>query len=191
MISFGHVQIRLYQSGLGDHPSVSCGVPIGLTDEWRPGGTILLLPSNHNGERNHMTPKRMSTRCERLTPRIRMARCLSSGSTYADIHEVCREVRQVQEQRTESIQILNSLTEKNSRHPDQSLSAAWRLAPQDSPHPNSLPLPQQNEPYQPCKEFGIRDRGTGCLRDADKSREALPRCDDPWLALRDFRQLIS
>jgi len=43
MVSFGAIEIRHYLSALGDHPSVSSGVPVGLSDTWEVGYSGALM----------------------------------------------------------------------------------------------------------------------------------------------------
>lgn len=93
-VSFGYVHVRLYQSALGDHPSVSGGVPIGFTDDWQTGESFPVPESTQTYYSGYVT---------HLSCEERMERCLSSGCTHAEAQSAINEVQRIKDMRRETL----------------------------------------------------------------------------------------
>lgn len=102
-VAFGNVHVRLYVSGLSDHPCVSSGVPVGLTDDWLETEEVSL--EDHEIECAN-SPPRPWMHVSTLSQAQRLDRCLQTGVSPEEIQRTMVEVQQVQENRLQSLPLL-------------------------------------------------------------------------------------
>mmetsp|Transcript_6717 Transcript_6717/g.17064 ORF Transcript_6717/g.17064 Transcript_6717/m.17064 type:complete len:325 (+) Transcript_6717:189-1163(+) len=102
-VAFGSVHVRLYLSGLSDHPCVSSGVPVGLTDDFLEGDEVSL--DDHEIECSN-SPPRPWMHVSTLSQAQRLDRCLQAGVSSDEIQRTMAEVREVQENRLQSLPLL-------------------------------------------------------------------------------------
>uniref|UniRef100_A0A7S2SS26 Uncharacterized protein n=1 Tax=Rhizochromulina marina TaxID=1034831 RepID=A0A7S2SS26_9STRA len=94
-VTFGMVETRLYQCSLGDHPWVSTGVPVALTDDYVLQGTVRLPPAQGDDGAG----SRKAQRCRIIPPPERLQICLDSGVSPAELEAFLATFERKHEQR--------------------------------------------------------------------------------------------
>lgn len=82
-VRFGVIDIRYYESCLGDHPCVSSGVPVSITDVWVQGEHMGLSEYERKKDENGGR-----SQCSRLSAEARWERCREFGVDEQTLCEV-------------------------------------------------------------------------------------------------------
>lgn len=97
-VQFGNVEVRMYKRGLSDNPSVTSGVPVGISWEVLDSYTAPL--SQFEDERlNSRRDQKMFAWEGRIDYRERLTICLDAGHTMEEIEGIMDQVAELQEER--------------------------------------------------------------------------------------------
>lgn len=97
-VQFGVVEVRTYKRGLSDNPSVTSGVPVGIS--WDVLNTTTTSLADFEDERlNARREQKMFAWEGRIDYRERLTICLDAGHTMEEIEGIMDQVAELQEER--------------------------------------------------------------------------------------------